>query len=118
MEFRESIGADFDAWASGRGCRLQLDNVGQLRKKLGSEPRRDRIDERLAGMIGANGIDHDALAGMEGVGTFGRKRLGGVAARNSLGFGSCDFKGWKIFDGAGPSEPRIVEGRVVANDRG
>ena len=63
----------------------------------------------MARMRGANGIGEDALAWMESVGAFGRKRLFRFAARRGFGFRSFHFHQGKIGDGAGPGKLGIIE---------
>ena len=65
-----------------------------------------------------HGVGNDALAGMEGVGAFGREWLVWIAVRDGPGFRGANFEGREIFNGAGPRELGIVESGVVANGRG
>ena len=60
-------------------------------------------------MVWVNGIGNDALARMESVGTFGRKRLSRFAARRGFGFRSFHFHQGKIGDGTGPGELGVIE---------
>jgi hypothetical protein len=116
MEFGEVFRTDLDM-RTGRGNRcLQLDDIGQFGKKLGCELRGNRVDERLPGMIGADGIDHDALAGMESVGAFRSEGLLFFDAKSGFWSGGGDFESWKIFDRSGPGELRVVKRCIVTND--
>lgn len=60
-------------------------------------------------MVWVNGIGNDALARMESVGAFGRKRLFRFAARRGFGFRSFHFHQREIGDGAGPRELGLIE---------
>jgi hypothetical protein len=116
MEFGEIFRAELDM-GPGRGNRcLQLDDIGQVGKKLWCELRGDRIDERLPGMIGADGIGDDALAGMEGVGASRSERPLIFGAQSRFGNGGGDFESWKIFDRSGPGELSVVKRCIVTND--
>src|SRR5439155_2727250 len=60
-------------------------------------------------MVWVNGIGNDALARMESVGAFWRKRLSRFAARRGFGFRSFHFHQREIGDGAGPRELGVIE---------
>src|SRR5438046_9925816 len=60
-------------------------------------------------MVWVNGIGYDALARMESVGAFWRKRLSRFAARRGFGFRSFHFHQREIGDGAGPRELGLIE---------
>src|SRR5208337_4886298 len=98
---------------SRRGHGSQVHYVGHVRQNFRRIERSRRIDQSLPRMRWMRRIRENSLARMEGVGAFGRRRIGRTfGARRGFLFARHVEKR-QIVDRSGPRQLRIVERRVA-----